>query len=94
MSYEEENDDLFEEFFRKELFEAFKSKIKSELLERAKSAADELTKVGERWVEDGEAFDDKIKIMFLENAIELLEEIEDYERCAVLVKYKKMLQNK
>lgn len=90
---EEDFFDQFEEGELREFFGKFKRAIYEELLSRSKAAADELKEHGELFLQEASNISIEEKIMFLDNALQLLEEVEEYERCSIVLKYKRILEN-
>lgn len=89
-------DDFFDNFDEgeiKDFLGKFKKAIYEELLSRSIAAADELKTHGEVFLEETKHIDMDEKIKFLDNALTLLEEVEEYERCSVVLKYKKILES-
>lgn len=90
--YDDFNNDDLENEFSEEFITRFKETLYEEILKKAKAAADELKTEGDFFVREDRSIETEIKIQFLENALKLLEDVEEFERCSIVLKYKKILE--
>lgn len=90
--YEDFDNDDFENEFSEEFIARFRETLYEEILKKAKAAADELETDGDFFVREDRSIETEVKIQFLENALKLLEEVEEFERCSIVLKYKKILE--
>ena len=70
-----------------------KDQIRTILLDTAEAIALSLASDGSNWVKNDQIPDD-LKLEFLKNVLNLLEENEKYEFCAIVNRYKLELENK